>query len=219
MQQPQEPENVRRRRDRANISREVPGLKGPAAKNVKTKEETFGLYLIQDIINITLMHTNRKLTQDRTKFIEKDEQRKEFILAPIDETELRAFLGMTVLRGTHSLTVDHMFSPKHGPALFRATMGKERYLAILSHVSFDNAETRNQRRRGDKFCIMREVFSLFDKNLRRHVTPSDDMTIDESLIKYRGGAHSVYTEPEKPGRYGILVRTVADAHSRYLWEA
>ena len=66
---------------------------------------------------------------------------------------------------------------------------------------------------------MREVFSLFDNNLRRHVTPSDDLTIDESLIKYRGRCPFRVYMPQKPGRYGILVRTVADAHSRYLWKA
>ena len=93
-------------------------------------------------------------------------------------------------------------------------MGKERYLAILSHVTFDDAATRNERRRGDKFCLMREVFSLFDNNPRRHVTPSDELTIDEFLKKYRGRCPFHVYMPQKSERYGILVRTVADDHSR-----
>ncbi|KAF0296268.1 Cubilin [Amphibalanus amphitrite] len=205
-----EPENVQRRRDRANITRETPGLKGPAAKNVKTEGEAFGLYISQDIMNIILTHTNRKLDDARQIFAEKgssDEQRKKkYILAPLDETELRAFIGMTVLRGTFDIGVDDLFSAKHGPPLFRAAMGKQRYLALLAHISFDDAATRDDRRRADKFCIMREVFGMFDNNLRRHYTPSDDITIDESLIKYRGRCPFRVYMPQKPGRYGILHR-------------
>ena len=217
------PQNVQRRRDPANITRAAPGLKGPAAKNVKTEGDAFGLYISQDIIDITLRHTNRKLEDARKTFVERasadEQQKKKYILAAIDETELRAFIGMTILRGAFEISVDDMFSAKHGPPLFRAAMGKERYLAILANVSFDDAASREERRKGDKFCIMREVFGIFDHNLRRHIIPSDDITIDESLIKFRGRCPFRVYMPQKPGRYGILVRTAADAHSRYLWKA
>ena len=98
-------------------------------------------------------------------------------------------------------------------------MGRERYLTLMAKISFDDAAQRPQRRLGDKFCLIRDVFESFNGNLRRHVVPSECLTLDESLIKFRGRCPFRVYMPQKPGRYGILVRTVADAYNRYLWKA
>ncbi|KAF0294996.1 PiggyBac transposable element-derived protein 4 [Amphibalanus amphitrite] len=111
------------------------------------------------------------------------------------------------------------FSATYGPPIFRAAMGERRFLTLLANISFDDPAERAQRRPGDKFSPMRDVFSSFDDNLRRHVTPSECLTLGESLIKFRGRCPFRVYMPQKPGRYGILVRTVADAQNRYLWKA
>ena len=98
-------------------------------------------------------------------------------------------------------------------------MGKRRYLTVLAKISFDDAAQRPQRTRSDASCLMRDVFESFDGNLRRHVVPSERPTLDESLIKFRGRCPFPVSIPQKSGRYGILVRTVADAHNRFLWKA
>lgn len=219
-----QPDNVHRRRDRANILRVAPGLKSQEAKGIQTEAQAFSLYINNDITNNILEHTNKKLEEARQVFTERageeEKRKKAYVLALIDATELRAFIGLMVLRASlNAITVNDMFAPAFGPALARATMGQSRYLAILSHLTFDDSSTREARRPGDKFCLMREVFDIFDANLRRHIIPSENLTVDESLIKYRGRCPFRVYMPQKPGRYGILVRTVADAHSRYLWKA
>lgn len=88
----------------------------------------------------------------------------------------------------------------------------------MTCIRFDDSATRAERRAGDKFCLMRDVFVMFEGNLRKHFKPSDCLTVDETLVSYRGRcAFKVYT-PTKPGKYGILIRSVADARYRYIWK-
>ena len=134
-----------------------------------------------------------------------------------DGTEMRAFLGLNLLRGTVPLeSADELFYGGFGPPQFRATMTKKRYLKLMTAVMLDELDTREERRRGDRFCLAREVFDMFDANLRRHFTPSECITVDETLVKFRGRCSFRVYMPSKPGRCGILIRSVSDAYNRYV---
>ena len=58
----------------------------------------------------------------------------------------------------------------------------------------------------------------FDKNLLKHYKPSDCLTIDETLVSYRGRCPFKVYMPSKPGKYGMLVRSVSKARNRYMWK-
>ena len=96
-------------------------------------------------------------------------------------------------------------------------MGGRRFSTILRNLTFDDRSSRDERRRGDKFCLIRE-FNSFDGNLRRHFAPSESVTVDESLLRFRGRCPFKMYLPSKPGKYGILFRTVADSTFRYMWK-
>ena len=153
----------------------------------------------------------------RTK--QKNWTKNEHLFMPIDRNELLAFFALNVVRGTVPLeSATELFTGSFAPAQFRASMSKQRYAKLLSSVRFDDSGTRADRRPGDKSCLMREVFTKFDDNLRRHYRPSDCLTIDETLVPYRGRCPFKVHMPSKPGKYGMLVRSVADARNRYVWK-
>ena len=109
---------------------------------------------------------------------------------PVTLIELRAFIGFLLLRGCESdrrcELADLFYGPFSRP-LYRATMTQRR-------------------------CIVRSTaLSL----VREYYTPSDCITVDETPRAYRGRCDFVIYMPNKPDKYGLLFRDVADTRSRY----
>ncbi|KAF0311053.1 PiggyBac transposable element-derived protein 4 [Amphibalanus amphitrite] len=217
-----ENEPTRRRRGPANILREAEGVRGDA-KHVTTELDAFQLFLTSEIIDHVTSCTNKRLERVR--------QRKAAELAdntwkktahryqPVTVTEMRAFIGLCILRSFYTdLRLEQLYDDTLGPAVFKATMGGKRFGTILRYITFDDTDSREERRKGDKFCLIRELFASFDENLRRHYSPSECITVDESLLRFRGRCPFKMYLPSKPGRYGMLFRTAADANQRYFWK-
>ena len=63
---------------------------------------------------------------------------------------------------------------------------------------------------------MREVFEEFNALLLKYFWPSDCVTVDETLRAFRGRCSFVTYIPNKPAKYGLLIRDMSDARSRYM---
>ncbi|KAF0293610.1 PiggyBac transposable element-derived protein 4 [Amphibalanus amphitrite] len=167
-----------------------------------------------------LRRTNEKLRQERelqaTLYSPEAMAKVEHRVADLTESELWGFIGLCLLRGFYTVPVSDLFNPARGPAMFAATMGRLRFEAILRHLSFDDRQTRAARRTGDAFCHLRWFVDAFNAALRRHFRPSESVTLDESLVRFRGRCAFRVFMKSKPGRYGILLRTLADANHRYM---
>ena len=217
-----QPSSQRSRRLHVNVTRERPGLVGEARKATSALE-AFLLFLPEYVIDETLKHTNEKLLEEKTKYEAATadpvaSHAKEYAL--LTRTELLAFLGLSLLRGCmgRNATAEELFRGPYAPAPFTATFSFRRYLKLLRCLRFDDVATRDVRREGDKFCLLRDVFNSFDENLRRHLKPSDDVCVDETLVRFRGRCGFKVYMPSKPGKYGILFRSVADAEFHYIWK-
>lgn len=53
-------------------------------------------------------------------------------------------------------------------------------------TSFDDKTTRAERQNTDKFAPFREIWSMFIENCKKYYTPSQNCTIDEQLLEFRG---------------------------------
>lgn len=212
-----------RRRDPANILTERGGVSGGAARAAETERDYFSLFINDEVMKDMLEATNRKLLAEREAFrtVSKvtTQVQTGYLLNPVSKVEMEAFLGICVLRGQYKdLTTAQLFNPATGPALFKATMGEARFKTLLRHVSFDDASTRVERRKKDKMAPIRDTFNKFEKTLRQHFKPGPCITIDETLLKFRGRCPFRVFMKSKPGKYGIVVRSVADADTRYFWK-
>ena len=101
-------------------------------------------------------------------------------------------------------------------------MGSKRYSKLRQRPSFDDIDKREEQRRGHNFCLIRDIFDDVDftlttghTDLRRHFRSSECLTLDKSLVRFRGRCHFKIYMPSKPGKYSLLLRTVADAKYRY----
>ena len=216
-----EPGPANRRRDQANILTERSGLKSREARQIQTEVDAFGLFISADIVEKIVERTNKKLEKLRAEFVSKTDEPERsksiHLLAPTDGIEMRAFFGLNILRGTVPLeSARELFYGGFGPPQFRATMSLKRYTRLMTAVTLDDIDTRKERRKKDRFCLAREVFDAVDANLRHHYRPSEALTVDESLVKFRGRCSFKVYMQSKPGRYGILVRSMSDAYNRYM---
>ena len=89
-------------------------------------------------------------------------------------------------------------------------------LRLMAAVILDDLDDRRARTRADKFCLAREIFDAVDANTRRHYRPRECLTMDETLVKFRGRYNFRVYMPSNPGRYGLLIRSVSDVYSRHI---
>ena len=93
-----------------------------------------------------------------------------------------------------------------------AVFGLGKYLTVYNHENI-RREFMN-----DKFAKMRWLVTKFEENARKHYRHTPLVCIDETLRNYYGTYKcdfKVYM-PDKPGKYGILFKCLADAEDRYV---
>lgn len=194
------------RRTRQNIIRGLPGLRNPA-KNVSSIYDSFCLFMNNDIISLIELHTNEEAARCN--------------IQPISRTELLAFMGDLILMGANndvSLDIKELWSKTLGRPAYIASMSRSRFYDLLKIIRFDDKNTRIARRETDKFAPLREVFEKINATFPNYITPSKDTVIDEMLSLFRGRCSFKVFMKEKPGKYGILIRILADSKFRYVYK-
>ena len=95
-----------------------------------------------------------------------------------------ALIGIIYLRGLLGLN-DHraslLFSDKYGHHVFGGTMSRNRFKFLMTCITFDDGDTRNERWRHDRFAAFREFFEEFNENCAKQVNPSEYLSLDETL--------------------------------------
>lgn len=95
-------------------------------------------------------------------------------------------------------------------------MSRARYEALLRLMRFDDRTTRSLRQSADNFAPIRQVFELFNDKCRDNFSLTENVTVDETLRKFRGRCRFRVYMPQKPGKYGLLFRVLTDARYRYV---
>lgn len=99
-------------------------------------------------------------------------------------------------------------------------MSLKRFLFIITALRFDDPSTRNERiKDDDKLAPISEIFHLFITNCQSCYFPSEYLTVDEMLAKFRGRCHFRIYMKSKSNKYGIKIMCLCDAKSCYLINA
>lgn len=111
--------------------------------------------------------------------------------------------------------LDLFSSNETSPEIFRLAMSEQRFRFLLRHLSFDDKDTRLERREFDKLALIRELFDLFVANCKNNFSMSQYVTVDEKLEGFRGRCEFRPYIPSKPARYGIKIFALCDAKLFY----
>ena len=84
-------------------------------------------------------------------------------------------------------------------------------------ISFDDANTRQERWRTDRSAAFRETFEEFNKCCSKNMSPNDYIAIDETLYPTRGGLSFKTYNKDKPVKYGQIFRSVGISRRPYIY--
>jgi len=115
---------------------------------VKNIEDSFKKFFINEALATIIENTNKHMALDE-KFI--------------DVHEFLAFIGILYMMGTNQdngSSVIDLWSEVNERPFYNGTMRRDRFLQILKHLRFDDATTRVEKRKTNKFAPMRNVFEM-----------------------------------------------------------
>ena len=105
-----------------------------------------------------------------------------------DIIELKALFGLVYFRGllggNHN-SVESLFSEIQGHYIFSEVMSKNRFKFLLSQLTFDDYQDRQERWKLDWFAAIRDVWESFNDNLGKYLVPSGYESLDETLYTMR----------------------------------
>ena len=90
---------------------------------------------------------------------------------------------------------------------------------LKDHICFDNPRERTQLWETDRFAAVREIWEISISNLSKHVAHSEHLSIDETLYTIRQQIAFRHYNPNKPHRYGLLLKSLKDARFPYIYKA
>lgn len=92
-------------------------------------------------------------------------------------------------------------------------MPKSRFQFLSNHLRFDVRENRSE---SDRLFPIRELWDQFIRNCEFYYEPSNDTTVDEQLLSFRGRCSFRMYIKSKPDKYGLKIIALNDADTFYL---
>lgn len=165
------------------------------------------------MIDEILHYTNQHIVSIAHKFV------RERDCLQSNRTEIMALFGVLYLIGTrksgHANVRELWAKDGTGIPIIRAAMGYKRFLFLLNCLRFDDRATREDRKKFDKLAPIRSIFDSFVKNCKESYNPSEFVTIDEMLHRFRGRCSFVQYMPNKPAKYGLKMYALCDGKTLY----
>ena len=98
-------------------------------------------------------------------------------------------------------------------------MSQDRFCFLTLHLCFDDYQSRPERWEFDRFAVFRQFFELLNKECSKHITPSEYLSLDETLYPMRNQAAFRQYNPDKPAKYGVLFKSLNDAQHSYTYQS
>ena len=106
-----------------------------------------------------------------------------------------------------------------GHFAFDAIMSENRFKFLLSHIRFDDYSDREKNWPTDCFAAMQPVWELFNKNLGKHIAPSEYLRIDETLYPMKHQIAFRQYNPNKPHKYEVLFKSLNETRFPYTFKS
>ena len=103
--------------------------------------------------------------------------------------------------------------------MFGATMSQQRMKFLLASITFDDPDERAQCWPGDRFAVARKLFESFNKNCFKFLYHSEFLLLAETLYSMWHQIAFRQYNPNKPRRYGLLVKSLNDARVPFTYKA
>ena len=98
-------------------------------------------------------------------------------------------------------------------------MSSRRFELLLRFLHLNNSEMQPQRGDPafDKLYKVRPFLDIILDNFKRHYQPFQHLSIDESMISFKGRLCFIQYLPKKPHKWGLKAWVLADSTNGYTW--
>jgi len=165
-----------------------------------TPSQVFNLLWTRDIMNLILEKTNKYGEKLYLKNSPKRRCKRFKTVRPISMEELRKFIGLCLLGGQLKCrSVRKLFSldPLYYHPIFSATMTARRFEQILR--CFNCSSDNNDDTLGKVSILLNKII----KNSQAMFYPKESLSLDESLLLFRGRLRFRVYIKNKKTKYGI----------------
>ena len=193
-------------------------------KRVRNKKELIDIwknFFTDDMITTVLNNTNKKIMTLIEQLPEEVHSNDKYrYLMEVTKEELLAFFGILCTRsllGQNFLRLRRFFTVDVGHPIFSASMSFNRLVFIKAMISFDDANTRQERWRTDRSAPFRGIFDEFNKCCAKNMSPDDYIVVDKTLYQTRGGISFKTYNKDKLAKYGLNFRILGSSRCPYIY--
>ena len=190
--------------------------------NLKEPVDFMSLFLTDSLVDMVVTETNRFAEQARVANPNASEHSFQNQWTPVDRIEMKKFLGLTFLMGLNkkpqirdSWSTDPLF---YSP-VFGAVMTRNRYQSILHFLHFnDNAnlpQANDQNR--DRLYKPRPLLTYLEEKFQEIYVVDQAISIDESLVLWKGRLYFRQYLPLKRARFGIKLYALCESKTGYMF--
>lgn len=175
--------------------------------------EYFKLFFDDSLLDIIVLETNR--------YAEQHPGRSTSQWKNVDKNEMMIFLAICILQGLIKKPEERMYWSSNemwSTPIFPKLMNLRRYISIKRNLHFSNNETFDRNTHPNpKLCKIWPIYEIINNKCSSLYIPERDITIDESLMLYKGRLGWVQYIPLKRARFGIKLYLLCESKSGYLF--
>jgi hypothetical protein len=197
---------VQGRRQAVNVMRSAGGLSAFGRRQCdQTALSNWRAFIDDQFLDTIVECTNDKASSLGANFV-------------TDRQELNTFLGVSILIGVYKgrgELVRAMWSKTEGRKCISQFMSCHRFQQLTKYLRFDLTNSRPTQRLQTKFAPMGSIFDMWEQKLSRPFIPYEYVTVDETLVPFRGRCSFKQYMPSKPAKYGLKFWCLCDAKTAY----
>ena len=178
------------------------------------------LFLDENVIDVIVTETNRYAKQTLTRTPHRRLSRTRN-WEPVSRDDIWLFIGVLVLRGIVQKPQQRWYWSTNRileTPIFRRVMTEYRFTLIMKFLHFtNNDEFDASTHPAPKLKKIWEVYQALLKNFQQVYTPKRDVSVDESLMAYKGRLSWIQYIASKRARFGVKFYTLCESETGYIW--
>lgn len=182
----------------------------------------FFLFVSVDVILMIVDETNRYARQYlETAVLRPTSRMRKWVEVTL--AEMKVFLALNLAMGlvTQKDVAEYWTSdPVTSTPFFPSTMSRDRFFNISTflHMSDNTLYIRRGQPGYNPLQKLGAVFTNVITKFRTVIQPSQQLSLDEGMIPWRGNLHFRVYNPDKPNKYGIKAYMVCDSSNGYCFK-
>jgi len=178
------------------------------------------LFLDEDVVDTIVIETNRYAEQTLCRSSLRPKSRTRH-WEPVTVDDIWLFFGLLVLQGIIQKPQQRWYWSNNRileTPIFRKIMSEYRFSLIMKFLHFTNNDDFDATTHpSPKLKKIWEVYQALLRNFQRAYLPGCDLSIDESLMAYKGRLGWVQYIATKCARFGINFYTLCESQTGYIW--